>query len=1174
MNDAIEPSPRVSKARVRERGERTAARVVIRQTGSSNTRRGPLRRVPVLIQLVVLGLSMLGRSLVALPAAELPFTPLPAGASGLIRDSSANFWAVGAPAVDGCRPLLVLPAQAPSAWTEPHLAGLPRAAWQAISPQRDRGIIVDDGQRAFRFDPRTPEVGVVACSLATARAQAAVTPWRMAARMPASNHDLTAAVLDRRLFIAGGVTSDFGFPATTRAFDVLAELNPQEWTWRAAARFSRPRIYCATAAFAGRVWIVGGDELSADGQRRATTLVETYDPRTGVLARAPDLPAAWPAPLALAAGGRLWVMGVRERTERGQMVSIGPEDTAWRVEPAAFPQMGALAGAALDDLLYVCVPGTGLAVFDPSSKQWRVLPGPTQPRSAQVASWRGELWIVGGCDIADWSETRIYNPAERTWRRGPALPEPLAWGAAAVVADQLVVTGGAAPYGPAQARTYAFSDRTYVLPASAIPPVAPVAPAGPLPRWSDAKLRDTGEVGLPFTSTPVYPHFKFNRLSSILRVPSAEPAGPERMLVTEVEGSAWTFLSEGEGTAPERLFDLPSHFKQSTHTYAVAFHPRFPAVPHIFVLYNRVQPKPAENFIARLTVTLGASPVVDMGSEQILLQWPSDGHNGGDLRFGPEGYLYASIGDRSQPGDLNNLGQRVDIISGGVLRLDVDHPAPGQNYAVPVDNPFVGQPDVRPEFWSYGLRNPWRLFVAPNGDVWTGDNGDDSWETIHLIRKGQNSGWSVYEGSHPFKRNRVLAGPTPNLTPPVIELSHAEARSMVGGLVYSGTKHPSLLGHYVFGDYVTGSVWAFQWDGAAAQNFRRIADTRGQILSFGTDRAGEILMTRNDGQIHRLDPAPPPQVAKAKFPELLSATGIYASTAQNAPAPGVVPYAVNAGAWSDGARAHRWLAVAGWQAIKVDSVGEGRWSLPDGSAVARTLEVSTSLGPRRVETQLMYREHGAWRFYTYAWNEAQTDAELIPEAGEERAVPAQPPRRWRFSSRGECAVCHTSQTDFTIALTTAQLNRDGDLSALGRRVENQIAALVEVGMIKLEAAAPAEPWPRKTAPADVFQPVAARARAYLDINCAHCHRTNGVGGRAAFQLTEAIPLARAGLINGQPLVPLLGGDSKIITPGLPERSEIIHRLSIAEGGRMPMLGAQQKDLEGVDLIRRWIQEMP
>ena len=1119
-------------------------------------------------------IALLFAALPSLVAVDAPLLAPPPGAIGVVRDACANFWALGPAATEGHRAVLVLPAQAPTAWIVPPVSGLSAGAWKSITPQIDRGVVVDDGRRALRFDPRTPENGVSDFSRTVLElATTTTTPWRVATRMPVSNHDLTAAVIDGRVYVAGGVTSDFGFPSTSHAFDEIWELNPAGWNWRTVARFSRPRIYCATATFDGRVWVLGGDVLHEDGKRRPSTLAETYDPRTGTLARAPDLPVALQAPLALAAGGRLWVFGSRDRIERGQMASIGPGETAWRVEPEALPQMWALAGATLNDQLYVCVPNTGLAVFDPRTKQWRVIPGPAQPRSSQVAAWRGELWIIGGCDIADWSETRIYNPTQRTWRTGPSLPEPMAWGAAAVVADQLVITGGAAPYGSPSLRNYAFSDRTYVLAAGAIPPMTAVAGAGPLPRWSEGKLRDTGEVGLPFVSARVFSQFRFGRIGTVLPVPPARAGAEEHLLVAEIEGPVWVFPNRPDAPQPQRMLDLPARFQELTHTYALAFHPRFPAVPHVYVLYNRVRPKPAENVLVRFTVSGGAVPVADLASEQVLLRWPSDGHNGGDLAFGPDGFLYVSVGDRSQPGDPDNFGQRVDVISGGVLRLDVDHAAPGQTYAVPPDNPFVGLPDVRPEFWAYGLRNPWRMAFAPTGELWVGDNGDDSWESIQLVRKGHNYGWSVYEGSHPFKRHRSLAGPTPRLTPPVIEFSHAEARSMIGGLVYGGAKHPSLVGHYLFGDFVTGLVWAFRWDGTGPQEFRRIADTRGQTISFGTDRQGEILMTRNDGQIHRLEAAPPPVGPKAKFPGRLSETGIFASTARHVPAPGVVPYEINAGVWSDGARARRLLAVSGWQSVKIDDTNDGRWTLPDGSAVARTLELSTSLGPRRVETQLMYREHGAWRFYTYAWNEAQTDADLVPEEGEERAVPGQPQRRWRYAGRSECAVCHTAQTEFTIGLSTAQLNCDGDLSALGRRVENQIVALAEVGMLKPGPAATLEHWPRKTSPFDATQPLEARARAYLDVNCSHCHRLNGVGGRAAFQLVESIPLNRAGLIGGQPLVPLLGTDAKIITPGSPERSELFHRLSLTGGGRMPLLGTQQTDREGVELIRRWIAGM-
>ncbi|MEY2878190.1 MAG: hypothetical protein RLZZ15_570, partial [Verrucomicrobiota bacterium] len=239
--------------------------------------------------------------------------------------------------------------------------------------------------------------------LSAATLHAADSLWREIARMPADNHDLAAAVVAGKLYVAGGATNDYKGTGTIHNFDEIWELAPPSssssssptsspssaWSWRAVAKFARPRIYCGTAAFDGRVWIAGGDILHEDGQRRPTTLVEAYDPKTNTLTRAPDLPVALPRPLALAAAGRLWVVGARDRVERGQFASIGPGETAWRVEPDAPPKMWALAGAALADRLYYCVPDTGLAEFDPATRAWRVIPGPAQPRSAQVAAWRG-----------------------------------------------------------------------------------------------------------------------------------------------------------------------------------------------------------------------------------------------------------------------------------------------------------------------------------------------------------------------------------------------------------------------------------------------------------------------------------------------------------------------------------------------------------------------------------------------------------------------------------------------------------------------------------------------------------------------------------------------------------------------------------------------------------------
>ncbi len=1052
------------------------------------------------------------------------------------------------------------------------------ASWLCSPSAASSNGQAEDGAQIARPTLRALRLAGLGVLLAHAPGYAApAAAWREVARMPADNHDLAAAVTGGKLYVAGGVTNDYQGTGRVKAFDEIWELDPRTWSWRAAARFARPRIYCGTEAFGERVWIAGGDILHEDGQRRATTIVETYDPKTGALERAPDLPFAPPRPLALAAAGRLWVVGTidrDDRTGRGQLASIGPGEKAWRKEPEALPKMYALAGAALNDKLYICVPETGLAEFDPATRAWRVIPGPTQPRSGQVAAWRGEIWIAGGMDLADRAETRIFNPAQGTWRMGPPLPNPLAWGAAGVVDDQLVVTGGAYYKDVTGKRRATFSDRTLALSAGAIPP-APTVAKGQLPRWSDDKLIGTGAAPLPFTLQRAFPHPNLGRLTTLRPVPGTESNGPGRLLVLNFSGVARTFPNHpGAAIKPDPFLDLAKHTGQDLQAYSIAFHPRFPVVPHIYALWNRRAPKPGENTLARFTVTRLDPPQTDPASEQVLLRWPSVGHNGGEIAFGPDGMLYVSTGDRSAPGDPQNMGQRVDLISGGVLRLDIDRTDEGKNYAVPPDNPFVGQPGVLPEIWAYGLRNPWRLSFGPSGDLWTGDNGDDSWESVHLVRRGANFGWSTFEGSHPFKRHRPLAGPNPTLTPPVIELPHSEARSVIGGLVYAGHKFPALLGHYLFGDYVTGGVWAFKWDGTKPQQYRRIADGAESVVGFMQDRSGEILLFCENGNIMKLAVNDADTAPAKEFPAMLSETGIFASTATHTAAPGVVPYAINAEPWADGARARRLLAVSARQSLTIDTANNHHWALPNGSAVARTLEIPTDFGPRRVETQVMFRENSAWSFRTYAWNDAQDDAELVPAEGATRPVPGLSDRAWRFAPRADCTICHSASNRHTLGLTTTQLNRDADFTPLGRRVENQIAALASTGLLKPAELGEPEKWPRRAAPHDPEKGLDFRARSYLDINCAHCHRSGGVGGRAQFQLVETIPLEEAGLVNSTPLAPLLGGDSRIVAPGSPERSELFHRFRLKEGGRMPLLGTAQTDSQGEALLRAWIESLP
>jgi hypothetical protein len=413
----------------------------------------------VIIRLILLVCAWL--PVQAQPAARLPRPPVapPAGSLPAVRDTCANFWTL-APAGSGRRKLLVLPAQAPDSWVDPQIGGAGPDRWGAIRADELGFVWLTRGRHTVRFDPRKPQASAQEAEF-TPTSVAAQKRWRVVARMPASNHDLTAAVFGGKFYVAGGLTAEWGFPARSHAFDELWELDPAGWRWRVAGRFGRGRIYCATAAFDGKIWVIGGDVIEADGTRHAVTTVQLFDPRTGAMTEGVPNTVARPMPLALAAGGRLYVMGnERDRYDQpGRVESIGAGETAWRREPDGPPGMGPLAGAALDGKLYVAVRDRGLAVFDTAAKSWGMVESAARPRSCQMAAYRGEIWMLGGRDTAGEDQTLIYSPRTRRWRQGPPLPRPLSWGAAEVVNGRLIVTGGAASYG----KDYLYNDLTFVL---------------------------------------------------------------------------------------------------------------------------------------------------------------------------------------------------------------------------------------------------------------------------------------------------------------------------------------------------------------------------------------------------------------------------------------------------------------------------------------------------------------------------------------------------------------------------------------------------------------------------------------------------------------------------------------------------------------------------------------
>ena len=282
-------------------------------------------------------------------------------------------------------------------------------------------------------------------------------------------------------------------------------------------------------------------------------------------------------------------------------------------------------------------------------------------------------------------------------------------------------------------------------------------------------------------------------------------------------------------------------------------------------------------------------PEIIPGSEQVNITWPSGGHNAGCLEFGKDGYLYISTGDGSGPNPPDGLttGQDVSDLLGAVLRIDVDQTDGDRAYAVPADNPFVDLDGARPEIWAYGLRNPWKIGVdSVTGDVFAADNGWETWEMVHRIVRGGNCGWPVME-ARAILRSEVEVGPTP-IIPPIKDHSHTEANSVIGGPVYRGRKLPDLIGSFIYGDYITGTIWAVRAQDDDTYAHQTLVDTDKRISSFTEGSRGELYVLDYDytGQIYELVPSGLEDTS-TQFPRRLSETGLFASLEKLEPAPGV-----------------------------------------------------------------------------------------------------------------------------------------------------------------------------------------------------------------------------------------------------------------------------------------------
>ena len=368
-----------------------------------------------------------------------------------------------------------------------------------------------------------------------------------------------------------------------------------------------------------------------------------------------------------------------------------------------------------------------------------------------------------------------------------------------------------------------------------------------------APTSDAGTTPVPSRRMAVeraFPNLTFKRLTNLVQPDD----GRDRLFVTEQEGRIHVFPNRQQVEELALFLDLSAKVSEAHNEeglLGLAFDPHFKETGYFYVYYSSSDPR--RSVLSRFSAGPDDPGAADAGSELIILQipQPTGNHNGGQLAFGPDGYLYVGVGDGGLGGDPFGNGQNTATLLGSILRIDVAAASEDEPYRIPPENPLVGVAGARPEIWAYGLRNPWRFSFDPQtGLMWVGDVGQNSWEEIDLVESGLNYGWNVMEGAHCFSPRSDCDGT--GLRLPLVEYGSAEGCSVIGGYVYRGPGLPSLLGAYIYSDFCSGEIWSLRYDGRSVTEQLLLAGSGLSVTSFGLDLAGNLyILSRNSG-IHRL----------------------------------------------------------------------------------------------------------------------------------------------------------------------------------------------------------------------------------------------------------------------------------------------------------------------------------
>ncbi|MEP7243406.1 MAG: PQQ-dependent sugar dehydrogenase, partial [Gammaproteobacteria bacterium] len=685
---------------------------------------------------------------------------------------------------------------------------------------------------------------------------------------------------------------------------------------------------------------------------------------------------------------------------------------------------------------------------------------------------------------------------------------------------------------------------------------------------------DQPNLGTSIATTRVFPNLQFQSPLLMLQA----PGDSSKWYLVEQRGVVKVINNVADPTTTTTFVDLQGRVNSSFSEgglLGMAFDPSYATNGRVYLSYthNPTSGGVLESRISRFTLSGG---VLDPASEQVLLTLgqPYENHNGGNIAFGPDGFLYAGFGDGGNGGDPGNRAQNRSLLFGKLLRLDVSGTGA---YTTPADNPYAGNARCAtgtavgtascPEIYAYGLRNPWRWSfdrAAPTPDIWLADVGQNNWEEVDRIERGGNYGWRFREGLHcynPSTNCPVTANGAP-LIDPVAEYDHTLGQSITGGYVYRGTAIPSLVGRYIFGDFGSGRIFALIPDsGGTLQRTQLLASGLG-ISSFAQGNDGELYVLNygsgTNGTVFRIGAGSATPTNPIK--PLLSQTGCVSASDPTQPAAGLIPYAPNAPFWSDGASKARWMALPDGQKITVGT--DGDWSFPNGTVLVKNFTLDSQL----IETRLFMRhtDTGNWGGYTYRWNAQHTDAALV-SGGLIADVGGQ---NWIYPSEAQCLQCHTNAAGRSLGLETRQLNSTLSYPASGRS-GNQLATLDAIGMFTTTLTV----MPAYPDPANTTQPLGDRARAYLHTNCAQCHRPSG-GTPVSLDLRYSTAIGSTNTCNTTPSSGDLGvSGAKVILPGDAARSVLYLRMSRRDANQMPPVGSHLVDTQGAALLQQWINGM-